>query len=363
MTKKDWRHSWVALGLTLPLVLTGCAVNELGLPADDSGLSGRFFGAGASSQEAAQAAWIAEFQSDHSATTINYNPVGSGAGRKQFAEGAVAFAGSDTYLSEAELADTFQACAPGSSALSLPVYVSPIAVAFNLGDLESLQLDAVTLAKIFRGEINRWDDPEIIGLNPSVDMPNQPITVVHRSDDSGTTKNFAAYLQANAPTVWEEEVTDKFPYSFLGAEGAQGTSGVVAAISAGSGTIGYADASKVSGLATVALQVGDQFVPYSAQGAALAVASSPLAANRPPRDGAIDLDLTSTEAGAYPLLLVSYLVVCGEYKDAETADFIKSYVSYVVSSQGQEQSARHAGSAPLPTETVEMIRSSLESVS
>lgn len=325
-------------------------------------VTGTYNGAGASSQEAAQAAWIAAFQTEHSGATINYNPVGSGAGRKQFLEGAVPFAGSDSPLSNDELAEGAAGCAADSAALSLPVYISPIAVAFNVEGVDDLNLDAATIAKIFSGQITRWNDAAIAELNPDTALPDLPITVVYRADDSGTTKNLADYLHANAPEIWTFEPEDRFPYSFAGAEGAQGTSGVVEAISGGAGTIGYADASRTAELTSASLKVGDEFVAYSPEAAAKTVEASSVQEGRQDGDLAIDLDRTSTESGTYPLVLVSYLLVCQDYPQNETADFIKSYASYIVSESGQEAAAAGAGSAPLSASTRELIGKSIDSI-
>ena len=375
MSKRNNVLRIAALAAALPLALAGCAANEGSTSTPESGaagstdtaessssISGTYGGAGASSQEAAQAAWIAAFQTDNADVTINYNPVGSGAGRKQFMEGAVAFAGSDSYLSDEELEGTFAACAADSKARSLPVYISPIAVAFNLEGNDSLNLDADTIARIFKGEITNWSDDAIVSLNPGATLPDQAVTVVYRSDDSGTTKNFAAYLGANAGDVWDVKAEDKFPFSFAGAEGAQGTSGVVEAISTGTGTIGYADASKVSSLSTVALKVGEEFVPYSAEGAAKVVEVSPVVENRHDGDVAIDLDRTTTESGAYPLVLVSYLLVCDTNKDEATTEFVKAYAGYIASEAGQQAAAEGAGSAPLSAATRELVQASIESI-
>lgn len=373
MTKKKNVLKIAALAAALPLALAGCAANEGSANATtaegatdtttgEATLSGTYNGAGASSQEAAQASWIAAFQTQNEGATINYNPVGSGAGRKQFIEGAVSFAGSDSYLSDEELTGGFTPCAADTEALSLPVYISPIALAFNVEGVESLNLDAPTIAHIFKGDIATWDDAAISALNPGATLPSTPITVVYRSDDSGTTKNFAAYLDANVPDVWGADPDDKFPFSFAGAEGAQGTSGVVEAISSGTGTIGYADASKVSALTTVALKVGEEFVPYSAEGAAKVVEVSPIVEDRPAGDIAIDLDRTTTEAGAYPLVLVSYLLVCSEYQDAPTAEFVRAYASYIAGEVGQQAAAEGAGSAPLSAGTSEKVLASISGI-
>ena len=113
---------------------------------------------------------------------------------------------------------------------------------------------------------------------------------MHRSDDSGTTENFTEYLGAAAPDVWTYEA-DGWP--FEGGEAAQGTSGVVDAVTNGTGTIGYADASRAGDLGTVAVQVGDEFVEYSPEAAAAIVDASPFAEGRAEGDLAIEIDRTS----------------------------------------------------------------------
>lgn len=366
MSAKIWKSAAVLAAAPLALVLAGCAANESsssesGANTDaTSSLSGTFNGAGASSQEAAEAAWISGFQAANSNVTINYNPVGSGAGREQFIQGATMFAGSDSYLSDEELAGSFGACTAGSSAIDLPVYISPIAIAFNVEGVDSLNLDATTLAQIFSGEIINWNDEAIAALNPDVALPDLAITVVHRSDDSGTTENFTEYLYDNVPDVWEHEPSETFPYSF---EGAQGTSGVVDAIKNGVGTIGYADASRVGDLSTASLKVGDNFVALSSEAAAAVVDASPQVEGRAENDLAIDIDRTTTTEGTYPLVLVSYLIVCESYADAADAQFVKEYISYVVSEEGQQAAAEGAGSAPISDATREAILTAVEAIS
>src|SRR5699024_713441 len=120
-----------------------------------------------------------------------------------------------------------------------------------------------TLAKIFAGEIPSWDDAEIAEQNDAADLPDTDITVVHRSDDSGTTENFTDYLNGAAGDVWTWDAADSFPDELTG-ESAQQTSGVVSLTSETDGAITYADASQIGGLSTVAVGVGDEYVEYSA---------------------------------------------------------------------------------------------------
>ncbi|MDH6237880.1 phosphate ABC transporter substrate-binding protein PstS [Cryobacterium sp. CG_9.6] len=352
------------IAIVAALALSSCAANEGGTgssdTASDSGLTGTLNAGGASSQQAAQEAWIASFQTANSGVTINYDPSGSGAGREAFIAGGSAFAGSDSYLSEEELAGDFGSCATGTKGVNLPVYISPIAVIFNVEGVTDLNVDATTLAQIFKGDITTWDDAAIVALNPDATLPSTAIAAVHRSDDSGTTKNFTDYLNQNAPDVWTEKAADPFPYQ--SGEGAQGTSGVVAAVTNGVGTIGYADASQAGDLGVAKLKVGDEFVQYTAEAAAEVVAGSPAVEGREANDLALDLNRTTTNPAEYPLVLVSYAVVCTEYADAASAELVKAYVGFMASAEGQAEAADNAGAAPLSTELQDKVTAVIETI-
>ena len=146
-------------------------------------VSGNFQGAGASSQQAAVEAWIAGFQGTNPDAKVAYNPSGSGAGVSTFLTGATAWAGSDAALSDDEVEQSKSVCASGN-AFDIPVYISPIAVVFNLNGIsgkgKTLNMDAETIAKIFDGKITKWNDDAIKQQNPKVDLPDLDITVVHR---------------------------------------------------------------------------------------------------------------------------------------------------------------------------------------
>ncbi|TFB48864.1 phosphate ABC transporter substrate-binding protein PstS [Cryobacterium tagatosivorans] len=350
------------IAIAAALALSSCAANEGAAPTDGaaSTLTGTINAGGASSQQAAQEAWTAAFQKTNPDVTINYDPSGSGAGREAFIAGGSDFAGSDSFLKDEELAGDFATCAPDSKAVDLPVYISPIAVIFNVEGVTDLNLDAATLAKIFKGDITTWNDPAIAALNKDAKLPSTPITAVHRSDDSGTTKNFSDYLNQVAPDVWTEKPADPFPYKT--GEGAQGTSGVVDAVTNGVGTIGYADASRAGDLGVAKIKVGDKFVGYTADAAAAVVNDSPLVEGRDASDLAIALDRKTTDATHYPLVLVSYAIVCTEYADADQAALVKAYVGYMAGAEGQAEAAKSAGAAPLSTELQDKVAAVLKAV-
>ncbi len=359
--------SIAALTVAGTIVLTSCAANEPA-PAGNGGSSdaagefvGEIVGIGASSQGSAQEAWIAGFQTANPEATISYDPQGSGAGRESFISGAADFAGSDRALNDEEIAaGGFGACAPDAVAYNLPVYVSPIALIFNVEGVDELNLDAATAAAIFKGDITTWNDPAIAELNPDAELPSANITAVHRSDDSGTSENLMEYFVANAPEVWDVEPDGVWPYE--GGEGAQGTSGVVDAVTQGTNTIGYADASRAGDLGVAKIQVGEEFVEYTPEAAAAIVDASPVAEGRDENDLAIEVDRTLEEPGIYPIVLVSYLIACSEYEDAETAELVKGYLSYVASEEGQQVAAEEAGAAPISAELSERVAASIEAI-
>ena len=168
---------------------------------------------------------------------------------------------------------------------------------------------------------------------------------VHRSDDSGTTENFTDYLSQNAPDAWPHGPIETWPIE--GGQSGDGTSGMVSTVESGSGTIGYADASQAGNLGVASIQVGEEFVDYSPEAAASAVEVSPRAEGREENDIVVELDRTTTEAGVYPIVLISYLVLCGSYADQAQGEAVKAYASYVVSEDGQQVGLDNAGSAPL----------------
>jgi phosphate transport system substrate-binding protein len=311
----------------------------------DAALSGSIAGAGASSQAAAMEAWIAGFQTEHPDVTVTYDPVGSGGGREQFVAGAIPFGGTDAALEGEELAAARDRAGGVDHLIEIPAYVSPIAVIYHLPGVEELRLAPETLARIYKREITRWDDPAIAADNPDAELPDLPITVVHRSDESGTTENLQEYLAAVAPDVWDFEVSGDWPVR--GGEAAQGTSGVVAAVRSGEGTIGYADASQAGELGVARIKVGDAFVGPTPEAAAAILEASPRREGEGRNVFTYDLERDTTAAGAYPIVLVSYLMASTRYDDPREAELVKAFLAYVISEEGQRTAAEAAGSAPL----------------
>ena len=326
-------------------------------------LTGTLAGAGASSQEKAVAGWIAGFGDIAPGVTVSYDAVGSGGGREQFLSGATQFAGSDAALKEDELATATDRCF-GGEAIEVPLYISPIAVIYNLPgvDTEHLPLSAETLAKIFNREITTWNDPAIAAENEGVELPATAIIPVNRSDESGTTENFTEYLAAASNGAWPHEASGDWPLS--GGQSGQGTQGVVDTVTGAEGAIGYADASRAGDLGTVAIKVGEEYVPFSPEAAAKVVDASPRAADATDKRLVVEIDRTTTEAGAYPLVLISYSIACDTYDKAEDAENVKAYLTYVASEEGQARAAEPsvAGSAPISDALRTEVQAALDSI-
>ena len=358
----------IAAVLGLGLVLTGCGADyPLGeaqrqaAENNSSTLSGTVTGGGSSAQNSAMNAWIGGFATMHPKVQVQYASVGSGAGRAGLLAGATNFAGSDAYLKESEVARSQETCGP-EGAINIPTYISPISVAFNLPGVKELNFDAATIAKIFSGKITSWQDPAIKALNPDVKIPDVPMTAVARSDDSGTTENFTDYLHAAAPENWEHDPSGSWPGG-LGSEQAQGNSGVVTTVARTEGAVTYADDSLVDKtLGKGKLQVGDSFVAVSGESAAIAVTASHRVPGRGANDIALELDRSTTKAGAYPLVLVSYFIVCSGYTDPNTVELVKAFGHYVVSDEGQRVAADSAKSAPMPAELGDDAAKAIDSI-
>lgn len=355
-----------ALGLGAALMLTACAANEAPAAPDtastssgaSAALSGTLNGMGASSVSVAQENWIARFQTAHPAVTVLYSPDGSGAGRDAFAGGGADFAGSDRAFKAAEnVAGAFKSCAPDSKALDLPIYISPIAIVFNVEGVTSLNLTPDVLAAIFKGGIANWSDEKIATLNPGATLPDLPISAVHRSDNSGTTDNFTTFLSNAAGDVWDAKPDGAWPYQK--GEAAKGTSGVIAAVNSGVGTIGYADASQAGRTTTASIGSDGAFELPTAKAAAAAVEASPVEEGRDEHDLALALD---SKASGYPIVLVSYALACTDYKDDAKATLVKAYLGYIASEEGQKVAADGAGAAPLSAALREKVLAAIDSI-
>ncbi|MDQ1131056.1 phosphate ABC transporter substrate-binding protein PstS [Microbacterium sp. SORGH_AS_0888] len=347
-----------AIAAVAALALAGCASNSNGdSPAStssssavtaqlDASLTGTITAGGSSAQSNAQAAWTSAYNAQVKGVTINYDKSqGSGGGVTNFLSGAYDFAGSDSPLNADQTTQSKQLCTEGG--VNIPIYLDGVAIIFNIPGVTQLTLSGETIAKIFNLQITDWSDPAITKDNGTA-LPAGAITTVARSDGSGTTQNFTNYLAATQSAAWPYKADKNWPVT--GNVSLQkGGSGVVQAVQAGTGTIGYADHSAIGSLSSAAILQSGTAIPFSADAVTKTFAVAAVdASNGVPGDLSKKFDYSKLTAETYPIPLVSYAILCSTFKNAEQAKVTTSYIGYIASSQGQAIAAKNAGSAPLP---------------
>lgn len=290
---------------------------------------------------------------------LSYNPTGSGAGREQFVAGNVDFAGSDSAIKEDQAQQAAERCG-GNPAWNLPLVFGPIAMAYNIEGVDGLVLNGDTLAKIFQGQITKWNDPAIAALNEGKTLPDTDITPIFRSDSSGTTDNFQKYLDAASAGAWTKGDGSEFQGG--AGEGAQKSAGVAQAVQATPGSIGYVEKgfADQAGIPYAQIDNGGGAVELTDESAGKAIDAAKFAAE----GNDLTLDLASLygtqEPGAYPLVLATYEVVCSDGYDAETAVAVKSFLT-VAANDGQA-GLSSAGYVPLPEKFKERLLTSIEAI-
>jgi phosphate transport system substrate-binding protein len=304
-------------------------------------LSGTLNGQGSSFQDTFEQQVSSDFaklvKDNGGSATVTYTKTGSSDGKKALADKTVDFAGSDSPIKDEE-----KASFGDRDILYFPIVGGPIAVAYNLSGVDSLNLSPDTVAKIFQAQITTWNDPAIKADNPDADLPSTKITVVHRSDGSGTTKNFTKYLTKAAPDTWKLDAGEEVNWP-AGTQGAEKSTGVTSVIKGTDGAIGYADladaAKEELSVASIANASGD-FVAPTPDAASAALAGADVADD-------LTYDPLAVDAkGAYPITSPTWILVDKAQGNAGKAAVIKAYLKYVLTT-GQEQ-AKQLLYAPLP---------------
>ncbi|MFB7055350.1 phosphate ABC transporter substrate-binding protein PstS [Streptomyces vinaceus] len=362
-----------ATGLCAGFVLAGCGSNDnsasststttasgTAAPVGCGQAASQVLASGSSAQANAMSLWTNAFMAACPKADINYKASSSGEGITAFTQGTVAFAGSDTPLSPSEVQASKQACT-GGRGIDLPMVGGPIVMGYNLPGIENLVLDAPTAADIFTGKITQWNDPAISKLNPGASLPAQAIQSFHRSDDSGTTQNFGLYLGKAAPAQWPYPPGKPWPAP--GGQAAAGSSGVAAQVKQVAGSIGYFELSYASSqsIPTVRLATGAG-APVEASPAS---ASKAIAQAQPAGTGsdlALNLDYTTKAEGAYPLVLITYEIVCDTGNAKPTLSTVKAFLDYTASPAGQDILTK-AAYAPIPEAVIAKVRKTIETLS
>jgi phosphate transport system substrate-binding protein len=286
-----------------------------------------------------------------SGKTLAYNPTGSGAGIDQFIAKQVDFAGSDSALSADQAPKAAERCG-GNPAWNLPLVFGPVAMAFNVEGVDKLVVNGDVVAKIFQGQI--------AAINSGATLPDADIKPIYRSDSSGTTDNFQKYLGAAAPAAWTKGAGKEFQGG--AGEGAQKSSGVVQAIQATPGAIGYVEKgfAQQAGLKMAQIDSGAGAVELTDETTGKAVDTAKVKGEG--NDLILDLNAlyASKEAGSYPLMLATYEIVCSKGYDADTTAAVKSFL--IVSANQGQANLSAAGYVPLPDAFKERLLKSVDAI-
>ena len=347
------RTGLAGLALVGAVTLSACGSDNSATPTAGSSSSGKadcatgsLTAGGSSAQANAMTEWVNAYQAKCAGSTINYQSVGSGTGRQNFTSGTFDFAGSDSALKPEEQAAADARCGAGGKAIDLPMVTGPIAIAYNLPGVKDLILDGPTSAKIFSDKITSWDDPALKALNPSATLPALKIQSFHRGDDSGTSDNFQKFLTAAAATDWTFGAGAKF--AGPGGQAAQKSDGVTNAVKTTAGAVTYVEQSfaENASLPFAKIATGAS-APVALTTDTVAKSVSTAKVTGTGNDLTLKLDYGTKAEGAYPILLVTYEIVCEKGLAADKAALVKSFLNYTASSAGQGILAQN-GYAPLP---------------
>ncbi|MEQ9370801.1 MAG: phosphate ABC transporter substrate-binding protein PstS [Coleofasciculus chthonoplastes F3-SA18-01] len=308
-------------------------------------------GAGASFPAPIYQRWFQEISSQYPKLRVNYQSIGSGAGVEQFSQETVDFGASDVAMKDEEISEVDR------GVLMLPMTAGSIVLAYNLEGVEELKLPRDVYVDILLGNITNWNDPAIAEANEGVELPDQPITVIHRSDGSGTTGVFTKHLSAISPE-WEEQVGEGKTVEWPTGVGAKGNEGVTAQIQQTDGAIGYVEYgyAKNNDLNFAALEnQSGNFVTPSDESASKTLEAVTLPENL----RAFISDPEGEES--YPIVTYTWLLAYKEYENPETAKSLEATIEYMLT-EGQEI-APELGYVKLPQNVREKVAEAADVIS
>ena len=333
------------------MIATACGGSSAPPAAADVG-SGSLTGAGATFPGPFYTKAFADYSIKYPQVTVNYQAVGSGAGIQQFVKKTVDFGASDVPMAAADIAS-----AGGDSTLTqIPTTLGVVSIAYNLKGVSALNLDADTLSGIFLGQIKNWNDPKIAALNSGTTLPNKAITVVHRSDGSGTTFHFTDYLSKVSAT-WKSSVGTSKSVKWPTGVGASGNQAVAQAITSTDGAIGYVELAYVvqTGMKQAGLKnANGKFVQASVQGATAAAGTNTSVSPT-------NFSITNAACDAcYPIAGFSWVMLYTSYSDAAKGKAVVNLFKWLVT-DGQSDST-DLQYAPLPSAVQQLALTNLKSI-
>jgi phosphate transport system substrate-binding protein len=300
MTLRNRLRASCVAGLALIMVACGgSGTPTTNTPATVDVGSGTLNGAGATFPEPFYTQAFYQYNQKYPNISVNYQAIGSGGGIKQFTAGTVDFGASDVPMTDAELT----AAGGATSLVEVPTILGVVSIAYNLPTVGKLQLDGTTLANIYLGKIKSWDDAAIAAQNSGVTLPSKPITVVHRSDGSGTSYQFTDYLAKISPD-WKAGPGVGKSVNWPAGVGASGNTAVAQAVKSTDASIGYVE------LAYVIQTHMQQAYLKNAAGKYLqaSIAGATAAASKNPNVSPSNFSITNMDGdAAYPIASFSWV--------------------------------------------------------
>ncbi len=284
---------------------------------------------------------------------VNYQSVGSGAGIEQLTQKTVQFGATDAPMTDDQIK------AAGGDVLHIPVTIGAVPVGYNVPGLKSgVKMSGDVVSKIFLGTIKKWNDPALTALNPDLKLPSLDISVVHRSDGSGTSFIFTSYLSAVSPD-WQAKVGAGTSVNWPTGAGGKGSEGVAALVKQTPGSIGYFELAYAAqnniSTATVQNKAG-KFVDPTPAGASAAAEGA--IANLPPDLRAVFVNAPGDQS--YPISGFSWVVINQSQSDPKIAASLVYLLSWVTTT-GQ-QNAESLSYAPLPAQLQQIDQQQLQKV-
>lgn len=365
----------ISVATMAALVLTSCGTDDntaaisaayraAGTSPVECGGTEALKASGSSAQANAMTRFVTAYEIACPGHTLNYTSSGSGAGISEFLGGITDFGGSDSPLNadKGEYERAAERCA-GHPAWNFPIVFGPIAVTYNLPGVGTLAFDGPTLAKIFNGTITTWNASEITALNPGVSLPDQNITVLFRSDESGTTDNFQRYLTTASEGVWSQGAGKTFTGGV--GEGAKGNEGTSAAVKNTPGSITYNEWSyaKSQGLsiAQIITSAGPDPVTLSIESVGKSIDNVKIQGE----GHDLVLDTTSfympNEPDSYPIVLTTYEIVCSQYPQSDVPQALAAFLTVAIN-QGQD-GLEDNGYIPLPERFKQRLNAAINTIS
>lgn len=319
--------------------------------ANTGGDSVTLIGAGASFPAPLYQRWFSEYNKVNPNVKISYQSVGSGAGIKQFTAGTVDFGASDVGMTQEQIAQVSR------GVLLVPATAGSIVLAYNLPNVQGLRLSRDVYPDILLGKITRWNDPRIAKINPDVTLPDLPITVIYRSDGSGTTAVLTNHLSTISP-AWKSGPGQGTAVSWPTGTGAKGNEGVTAQIQQTQGAIGYIEYGYATQnnipFATLENNAG-QYVEATAESASAALGSVELPENF------LGFAPDPTGENSYPIVTYSWILAYRTYDDPAKARAMENWLMWGLT-EGQKYS-NELGYVPLPASVVSKVQPAIDAIS